>query len=170
MPSLADGVPQPIASGTKRPTRSARVGMDVTRVGPAPNGRKSPTQSTRLPLDGSSSPSPRALEANLTQTGAMLGTPAYMAPEQFASKPGDARTDQFSFCVALYESLYGERPFEGKSFMALMASVAKGVVRAAPEGAKVPSWVRRVILRGLLPSAAERHPSMTALLDALEKD
>ena len=116
------------------------------------------------------SASPRALETNLTQTGAMLGTPAYMAPEQFASKPGDARTDQFSFCVALYESLYGERPFEGKSFMALMASVAKGVVREAPEGTKVPSWVRRVILRGLLPSADARHPSMTALLDALEKD
>ena len=54
--------------------------------------------------------------------------------------------------------------------MALMASVAKGVVREAPEGTKVPSWVRRVILRGLLPSAVERHPSMTALLDALERD
>jgi serine/threonine protein kinase/tetratricopeptide (TPR) repeat protein len=170
MPSLADGVPMPIASGTKRPTRSAPVDMDVTRVVPAPNGRKSPTQSTRVPFDGNSSGSPRALEANLTQTGAMLGTPAYMAPEQFASKPGDARTDQFSFCVALYESLYGERPFEGKSFMALMASVAKGVVREAPDGTKVPSWVRRVILRGLLPAAADRHPSMTALLDALEKD
>ena len=169
MPSLADGVPRPIASGSKRPNRSAPVDMDVTRVVPAPNERKSPTQSTRM-LDGGSSPSPRALEANLTQTGAMLGTPAYMAPEQFASKPGDARTDQFSFCVALYESLYGERPFEGKSFMALMASVAKGVVREAPEGTKVPSWVRRIILRGLLPVAAERHPSMTALLDALEKD
>jgi serine/threonine protein kinase/tetratricopeptide (TPR) repeat protein len=169
MPSLADGVPRPIASGSKRPNRSAPVDMDVTRVVPAPNERKSPTQSTRM-LDGGSSSSPRALEANLTQTGAMLGTPAYMAPEQFASKPGDARTDQFSFCVALYESLYGERPFEGKSFMALMASVAKGVVREAPEGTKVPSWVRRVILRGLLPAAAERHPSMTALLDALEKD
>ncbi len=170
MPSLADGVPRPIASGTKRPNRSAPVDMDITRVMPSPNDRKSPTQPTRIPLDGNSSPSPRALEANLTQTGAMLGTPAYMAPEQFASKPGDARTDQFSFCVALYESLYGERPFEGKSFMALMASVAKGVVREAPEGTKVPSWVRRVILRGLLPSAVERHPSMTALLDALERD
>jgi serine/threonine protein kinase/tetratricopeptide (TPR) repeat protein len=168
MSSLGDGVPHPIASGTKRPTKSAAVDVDVTRVVPAPIGRKSPTQSTRILLD--SAASPRALEANLTQTGAMLGTPAYMAPEQFASKPGDARTDQFSFCVALYESVYGERPFEGKSFMALMASVAKGVVREAPEGTKVPSWVRRVILRGLLPSAADRHPSMTALLDALEKD
>ena len=68
----------------------------------------------------------------------MLGTPAYMAPEQFASKAGDARTDQFSFCVALYESLYGERPFEGKSFMALMASVAKGVVREPPAGHQGP--------------------------------
>ena len=77
MPSLGDGVPRPIASGSKRPNRSAPVDMDVTRVVPAPNERKSPTQSTRM-LDGNSSPSPRALEANLTQTGAMLGTPAYM--------------------------------------------------------------------------------------------
>ncbi len=170
VPSIADGVPWPIASGTKRPAKSAPVDMNVTRVVPAPNERKSPTQSAaRITLDVAS-PTSRALEANLTQTGAMLGTPAYMAPEQFASKPGDARTDQFSYCVALYESLYGERPFEGKSFMALMASVAKGVVRNAPEGTKVPSWVRKVILRGLLPSADARHPSMTALLDALEHD
>ena len=171
MPSIGDGVPRPIASGTKRPNRSGHVDMDVTRVVPGPNERKSPTlPAARMTLDGGSAVSPRALEANLTQTGAMLGTPAYMAPEQFASKPGDARTDQFSFCVALYESLYGERPFEGKSFMALMASVAKGVVREAPEGTRVPSWVRKVILRGLLPSADARHPSMTALLDALEHD
>ncbi len=167
--------------------------MDVTRVVPPPAARATPTEpgkratptesartmheSARTVLEaarrtrpeGTPAPS-RALEADLTQTGAMLGTPAYMAPEQFAAKAGDARTDQFSFCVALYESLYGERPFEGKSFMALMASVSRGVVREAPSGTKVPSWIRKIVLRGLSPAAEARHPSMTSLLDALERD
>jgi len=112
----------------------------------------------------------RALDAELTQTGAMLGTPAYMAPEQFASRPGDARTDQFSFCVALYESLYGERPFDGKNLMKLIAAVTTGTVREPPAGTKVPAWVRKVLVRGLRPAADQRYPSMTELLDALERD
>jgi serine/threonine protein kinase/tetratricopeptide (TPR) repeat protein len=110
------------------------------------------------------------LSVKLTQTGAMLGTPAYMSPEQFAVRPTDARTDQFSLCVALYEHLYGQRPFEGESFAALMKSVTKGVVRPAPTGSRVPGWVRKVLLRGLSVDPARRYPSMNALLAALEKD
>jgi serine/threonine protein kinase len=106
----------------------------------------------------------------LTRTGAMMGTPAYMAPEQFLGTATDARTDQFSFCVALYEALYGERPFGGNSMFALTANVVQGNVREAPDGTKVPLWVRRILLRGLRPNAAERFASMKALLEALEKD
>ena len=62
----------------------------------------------------------------LTETGAVLGTPAYMSPEQFAGRQNDARSDQFSFCIALYEALYGERPFGGTSLPALTASVLGG--------------------------------------------
>ncbi|MFY0541930.1 protein kinase domain-containing protein [Nannocystis pusilla] len=60
----------------------------------------------------------------LTQTGAVLGTPAYMAAEQFAGARGDAKTDQYSFCAALYEALYGQRPFVGADVQALATAVA----------------------------------------------
>jgi serine/threonine protein kinase/tetratricopeptide (TPR) repeat protein len=109
-------------------------------------------------------------DARLTRTGAMMGTPAYMAPEQFFGKETDARTDQFSFCVALYESLYGERPFPGKKLTELTANVVQGTIRAAPPGTKVPFWVRRILLRGLRSAPAERYPTMAELLSALGKD
>jgi serine/threonine protein kinase len=106
----------------------------------------------------------------LTRTGAMMGTPAYMAPEQFLGTATDARTDQFSFCVALYEAVYGERPFGGNSMFALTSNVVQGNVKEAPANTKVPPWVRRILLRGLRPNATERFPSMKALLEALERD
>ena len=109
-------------------------------------------------------------DTRLTRTGAMMGTPAYMAPEQFFGKETDARTDQFSFCVALYESLYGERPFPGKKLTELTANVVQGTIRGAPPGTKVPFWVRRILLRGLRSAPAERYPSMGELLAALGKD
>ncbi|HEX8821716.1 MAG TPA: protein kinase, partial [Archangium sp.] len=72
------------------------------------------------------------------------GTPAYMAPEQLASGArANARTDQFSFCVSLYEALYGERPFAGSSVRDLSAEVLAGRVLAAPTGTRVPPWLRR---------------------------
>ncbi|HXJ21571.1 MAG TPA: serine/threonine-protein kinase [Polyangia bacterium] len=110
------------------------------------------------------------LSMKLTQTGAMLGTPAYMAPEQFAGTRTDERTDQFSFCVALYEALYDERPFAGDTFQALMTSVTDGNVRPAPPKASVPGWMRRALLRGLTADPDHRYPSMAALLAALATD
>src|SRR4051794_2926912 len=109
-------------------------------------------------------------EVQLTRTGAMMGTPAYMAPEQFLGTATDARTDQFSFCVALYEALYGERPFAGNTMYALTNNVVQGKVRDAPANAKVPLWIRKILLRGLRPTVADRYPSIGALLDALGKN
>jgi eukaryotic-like serine/threonine-protein kinase len=110
------------------------------------------------------------LSMKLTQTGAMLGTPAYMAPEQFAGARTDERTDQFSFCVALYEAVYDQRPFGGETFQALMTSVTMGEVRPAPPKASVPGWIRRALLCGLTADPQRRYPSMTALLAALTTD
>ncbi|MFZ6183030.1 protein kinase domain-containing protein [Nannocystis pusilla] len=104
----------------------------------------------------------------LTQTGAVLGTPAYMAAEQFAGARGDVKTDQYSFCAALYEALYGQRPFVGADVQALATAVAGGRVLAPKSGQEAPAWLYRVVLRGLQPDPAARWPSMDALLQALQ--
>ena len=106
-------------------------------------------------------------DARLTKTGAMMGTPAYMAPEQFRGLATDARTDQFAFCIALYEALYDERPFAGNTLMALTGNVLNGRIREPPANTKVPLWIRKILLRGLRVNADERYPSMAELLDAL---
>jgi serine/threonine protein kinase len=106
----------------------------------------------------------------LTRTGALMGTPAYMAPEQFLGEATDERTDQFSFCVALYEALYGERPFDGNTVIALSMSVTGAHFRPIPKERDVPAWVRRAVLRGLRIRREDRYPSMAALIAALEDD
>jgi formylglycine-generating enzyme required for sulfatase activity len=106
----------------------------------------------------------------LTKTGAMVGTPAYMSPEQFMGERGDDKSDQFSFCVALYEALYGERPFAGNDVISISVNVTQGELRPLPKDRGVPAWIRRVILRGVKADPAARWPSMTALIAALEDD
>jgi hypothetical protein len=102
-----------------------------------------------------------------TVAGEVAGTPAYMAPEQFAGAATDARTDQFAFCVALWEALTGERPFAGDAFWSIRRSVLAGVPRPPPRGAALPRALKRILLRGLARSPDARFPSMVELLDAL---
>jgi serine/threonine protein kinase len=109
-------------------------------------------------------------DLSLTRSGTVMGTPAYMAPEQFEGGNVDARTDQFNFCVALYEALYGERPFVGKSFEDLYDSVASGKVRPAPAESRVSNAVRAIVLRGLAVKPGDRYPTMGHLLDDLARD
>jgi tRNA A-37 threonylcarbamoyl transferase component Bud32 len=106
----------------------------------------------------------------LTKTGAILGTPAYMAPEQHHGCPADGRTDQFSFCVALYEALYGMRPFAGKTYPALVRNVLDGRVEEEPRFVEVPPWIRRALLRGLSVEPGDRFATMDALIDELRAD
>ena len=111
-----------------------------------------------------------AAPAALTRTGALAGTPAYMAPEQFLGRSTDARTDQFAFCVSLYEALYGERPFAGDTVMALGKAVVAGRVREPPKDSAVPAWIRRHVQRGLRSDPSQRHDSVAELLLALSRD
>jgi hypothetical protein len=111
-----------------------------------------------------------AFDGGLTVRGALMGTPTYMAPEQHGGEPATASTDQFAFCVALWEALYGQRPFAGTTLPALARATRAGKIDEPPDGAGVPAWIRRTVARGLSSAPSERHPSMEALLQALAKD
>ena len=104
-----------------------------------------------------------------TKEQVVSGTPAYMAPEQLLGGTVDARSDQFGFCVALYEALYGEPPFTVPLNEALTTG-ARTAVRDPPAGTKVTPWLRRCVLRGLEPDPDDRHPGMNELLAALAHD
>ncbi|WP_434418236.1 tetratricopeptide repeat protein [Nannocystis pusilla] len=111
-----------------------------------------------------------ATDVRLTRAGTRLGTPAYMAPEQWQDDEVDARTDQFALCVALWEALYGERPFRGESVHELMFAVTEGPLARAPEGKRrAPAWLGKVLERGLSRSPSRRFASMDALLAELER-
>ncbi|HUQ02904.1 MAG TPA: serine/threonine-protein kinase [Kofleriaceae bacterium] len=105
----------------------------------------------------------------LTVDGAILGTPAYMAPEQWRAGDTDARSDQFAFCIALWEALYGERPFAGNTPGELKANVLRGAMREPPADKDVPGHIRASLRRGLAIERGARWPSMNALLAALER-
>jgi eukaryotic-like serine/threonine-protein kinase len=89
----------------------------------------------------------------VTETGALLGTPAYMAPEQFRGERADARSDQYSFSVALHEATYGERPQAGTP--------------PPQTRSEAPAWLRRILQRGLDPEPAKRFDAMTTMLRAI---
>ena len=110
-----------------------------------------------------------ALARELTSPGAAPGTPAYMAPEQFAGSPTDGRTDQFSFCVALWEALYGSRPFADPTRTADNVWIM-GKRRQPPSSSSVPGWVHAVLDRGLSLEPDDRYPTMEAMSAALQAD
>jgi WD40 repeat protein/tRNA A-37 threonylcarbamoyl transferase component Bud32 len=104
----------------------------------------------------------------LTRTGTLLGTPAYMAPEQFGAPTSDARVDQFALGVALFEALCGELPFPGKSFEQLRDAVRAGKI-VWPSRRPIPPRVQRVLRRSLAVDPEDRHQSMEALVEALQR-
>ncbi len=108
-------------------------------------------------------------DGRLTRTGEVVGTPAYMAPEQMGGSSTDARSDQYSFCVSLYEALCGRRPYAARTFAELQQALVEGAPPLALSGG-VPRWVSRVVLRGLQTEPNDRFPSMEELLAALRDD
>jgi len=135
-------------------SRDSRAAMDAASVGPS-----SPRSDSTAPT---------------LQSSPGVGTPGYTAPEQLRGEAIDARADQYAFCVALYEALLGERPFEGKTLVTAMsttgsAELGTGSLEVAKK-ANVPGWVIRPILRGLSAAPSERFESLDALLTSLSAE
>jgi len=110
-------------------------------------------------------PEMTALNIALTATGTVLGTPRYMPPEQMTGPDLDARSDQFSFCVALYEALYGIHPLRDGTSVSMLEHGDRAL--PPPEGLKIPPAIGRAVLRGLERDRAKRFPSMGSLIDQL---
>jgi tetratricopeptide (TPR) repeat protein len=123
---------------------------------------EAPAEPVTLELSG-----PSLLGSALTDDGALVGTPRYMAPEQLLRAAVDARADQFSWCVVCWEALYGERPYTGETLEELRRAMLGGR-RRTPARRGVPGGVHRALERGLSASPARRFPSMAALLAALD--
>ena len=115
-----------------------------------------------------STPIDPALSPGLTRTGALMGTPRFMAPEQHLGEPVDARADQFAFCVALYTALYDTPPYGGANYAEIAESVLEGVPRVPPDHPSIPASVRDALLRGLSRHADDRFPSMAELIAVLQ--
>jgi tetratricopeptide (TPR) repeat protein/predicted Ser/Thr protein kinase len=105
--------------------------------------------------------------SRLTQTGMVMGTPAYMPVEQHIGHPTDHRSDQYSFCVALFEALYGIRPFSGTTGEEYCAAIREGALPAPVRAVSVSRRVHRAIVAGLSAEPEDRHPSMRELIRAL---
>ena len=130
-------------------------------------------QAAAEPGDDGGARSASPLSSDVTAAGTVLGTPAYMAPEQLDGAVVDARADQFSFCVALYEGLYRQRPFEADGratdLITLRDAIRVGPARPAKADGDVPGWLRAIVVRGLREAPGERWPSMAALIAAIER-
>jgi eukaryotic-like serine/threonine-protein kinase len=138
--------------------RGAPAPEQPEAAGPAPQPTTVTAPTTPSPVEG------------LTVAGEVLGTLAYMAPEQLLGEVATAASDQFSFCVAVYRAIGGVEPYGGATIEERLARINAGKLAEVEAGRRVPTWLRALLARGLAATAAARHPSMTALLDELERE
>lgn len=141
------------------------------RVQVADFGLAQPVGRTEAPavIDGRIAAAPSA-SSSLTSTGAIVGTPAFMSPEQFKGDQVDERSDQFSYAVALYQALYGRRPFAGRTIAEIGNAVLAGEVLDPPASTDVPPPLAGTIRRALSVDPDARFPTMGELLAALARE
>jgi len=159
---VADRRPRVVDFGLAQPSAVEQVG--ATDLKQLLRGAPDLALASTLSLKSSA-----PFEATLTLPTdvGLQGTPAYMAPELFTGGPFDARADQFSYCVALYQALYGEHPFPGASLLEIAQAIVAGRVREPPARTRIPAWLRAVLLRGLAVDPTDRHPSIRSMLAAI---
>jgi hypothetical protein len=145
--------PDNVLVGADDRPRVADFGLVRSGTHPSGDGDEPPPSSPEL--DG------------MTRTGTVLGTPAYMAPEQVAGGEVDARADQFAFCAAVWEALLGVRPFAGRTPAEIAASIAAGPRVPASARRRVPKSIIDALRRGLASERDERWPAMAPLVAAL---
>jgi tetratricopeptide (TPR) repeat protein len=131
--------------------------------------RARPMEVPTEPKDSRLMPTIDTLGMEVTQADEIIGTPCYMAPEQLRSGELTTAADQFAFCVTLWEALYGERPFAGRTLAALVVNVLDGRLRSPSKGHRVPARLHRALLRGLAREPEARWSSMACLLDELQR-
>jgi len=120
-----------------------------------------PADDDDRPDDDDDRPMATPTEVSLTRSGAVMGTPRYMAPEQRLGLRTDARTDQFSFAVSVWEAVYGEHPYAREDKLV-------EDLRLPTKKQSVPSRIRRALTRALSTDPDERFPTIDALLSALD--
>lgn len=150
LPSAADSFVQGQRAKLLSTQQSVSGDPDASLVGPGP-GVEGPTR----------------VSPEVTTTNAFVGTPAYMAPELFLGQGADAKSDQFAYCVSLFEGLYGYRPFAGTTVAAIAEEVLSGNIVDVAERNRVPRWVHNIIVRGLARDPRDRHPSVRSLLASI---
>ena len=107
------------------------------------------------------------VEPGLSGAGVLVGTPRYMAPEQYRLLEADARSDQFAWCVTCWESVYGHSPFIGGTLYARLEAITRGQFAATPVDHPAPEWLRELLKRGLSDDPARRFASMQELFAAI---
>lgn len=131
----------------------ADTSLEPAAPAPSPGPAESPHSSLAEPI---------------TQHDTVVGTVGYMSPEQALAMVPDARSDQFSFCVSLWEALYDEKPFTGATTVEVTKALVNAALPAKPK-ATVPSWLHAALVRGLARQPADRFPTMEALLATLDR-
>ncbi len=144
----------------------ARAALAEERVA----GKQENKQDSEALVSGELTSGGSFLDTPMTLAGTIVGTPGYMAPAQYRGQATDEQTDQYSFCVTLYEALYGCRPWRARKYGELKKKVLSGQLDPPPAQVKVPARFRRIVLRGLALAKEDRYRSMTELLAELAQD
>jgi len=112
-------------------------------------------------------PAGHVLGESMTGSGVLMGTLRYMSFEQLQGYPADAHSDQYSFCVSLYETIHGTTPYVGRTPASLFVAMHADTRQPPPPGIVVPRRLLRALWRGMSQTPADRWPSMDALIDEL---